>query len=44
MNIQVKIQAIINNKKDLTKDLSFLVKGKKAIQEGVYFGKNVSIK
>ncbi len=43
MNIQVKIQAIINNKKDLIKDLSFLIKGKKAIQKGVYFAKNVKV-
>lgn len=43
MNTQEKVQAIINNKKDLTKDLSFLVKGKKAIQKGVYFGKNVKV-
>jgi len=35
------IEAIASNKKNLEKDLIFLVKGKKKIKTGLYFGKNV---
>lgn len=41
--IQEKINKIINLKKDLEKDLVFLIKGKKKIKKDVYFGKNVKV-
>ena len=43
MNIQEKIDEIKNLKQNLEKDLVILVKGKKKIKKGVYYGKNVVV-